>query len=165
MLLYQIEDDQLTALGYCATNGKIYDLSYLKESKTVWNTLASLILAGNTSDANELITRALSMAMCDHWARMRSGLWYLQYAGHVFCVRSDGPVQVSLEYENKNSRVPTDLAILAAEIAYHIRRRWYEDRVARRTAERNTRRDYRSYQAHRTHRTYRSYNSYRYRIR
>jgi hypothetical protein len=155
MLLYQIKNGQLVSLSY-QTDNKIYDLSYLK-STPVWDTLASLIRERKRNAANKLFKRALSMAMCKNWARMKSGHWYLQYAGHIFCVRSDGPVQVSLERENPKSRVPTDLAMKAAEIAYYIRRHWHAERVAQRTAARDMYRDYRSYQTHRTRRTYHSY--------
>jgi hypothetical protein len=147
MLQYQIRRGKLASLKY-DTGDVTYNLEYLK-STPAWNIIESLILAGDADNANKLYKLALSMAMCDNWARMKSGLWYLQYAGHVFCVCSAGTVEVFLEHENKNSRVPTDLAILAAEIACYIRRYWHENRVAKRTAERDTRREYRSHRSYR----------------
>jgi len=163
MLQYQIRRGKLTALSY-RVGDATYDLSYLAQTP-VWKAFESLILAGDVNNATKLYKLAFSIAACGNWKRVKSGYWYTQYGGHVLRVCSVGPIEVTLEHANEHSQVPKDLVMKAAEVAYYIRRRWYEERVARRTVERDMRRDYRSYQAHRTHRTYRSYNSYRYRTR
>ena len=153
MLQYQIRRGKLTSLSY-RTGDATYDLNHLK-STPAWNMLGSLILAGDVNNATKLYKLAFSIAACGNWKRVKSGYWYTQYGGHVLRVCSVGPIEVTLEHANEHSQVPKDLVMKAAEVAYYIRRRWYEERVARRTAERNTRRKYR------THRKYRPYQSYR----
>jgi hypothetical protein len=137
MLQYQLKRGKLTSLSYRAGDVS-YDLGYLK-STPAWDMLASLILAGDVSGATELYKLAFSIAACDNWNRVKSGHWSVQYAGHVLYVRSDGATEVFLLHANDNSRVPKDLAMKAAEIAYYIRRRWY-DQKASRVAKRDTRR-------------------------
>ena len=153
MLEYKITRGKLTALSY-RTGDVSYNLKYLK-STHAWNMIESLILAGDVNNATKLYKLAFSIAACGNWKRVKSGYWYTQYGGHVLRVCSVGPVEVTLEHANEHSQVPKDLVIKATEIAYYIRRRWYEERVARRTAERNTRREYH------TRREYRPYQSYR----
>jgi len=152
MLRYQIKQGQLVSLSYRVEDVE-YNLNYLKESETVWNMFASLILAGDVDAATELYKLAFSIAACDNWTRIMSGHWNVQYAGHILYVRSDGEVQVFLVHANETSRVPKDLALKAAEIAYYIRRHRYERRVAE-TAKRNTRREYRANQSYRSRRGY-----------
>jgi len=147
MLQYKISRGRLTSLSY-RVNDVIYDLSYLK-STPAWRMIESLILAGDVDGANTLYRLAFSIAACDNWKRVKSGYWYTQYGGHVLRVCSAGSVKVTLEHANKHSQVPKDLAVKAAEIAYYIRRKWHKERVAKRTAERDTRREYRSHRSYR----------------
>ena len=154
MLQYQVRRGKLVSLSY-RVNDVVHDLNYLK-STPAWDMIGSLILAGDVDGANTLYRLAFSIAACDNWVRFKSGHWGVQYAGHILHVCSTGAVDVYLLHANENSQIPKDAALKATEVAYYIRRKWHEDRVARRTAERNTRREYR---------TYRSYNAYRYRIR
>jgi len=142
MLQYQIKRGKLATLSY-RVNDTIYDLSYL-EATPAWDMLASLLLAGDTDAANELYKLAFSIAACKNWTRIMSGHWNVQYGGHILYVRSTDTVEVFLTHTNEASNVPKDLAVKAAEIAYYIRRRWYEQRVAQ-TAKRDTHRTYRSY--------------------
>ena len=137
MLQYKISRGRLTSLSY-RVNDVIYDLSYLK-STPAWDMLATLILAGDASGANELYKLGFSIAASKNWVRMKSGHWNVQYAGHVLYVRSTDTVEVYLMHANETSRVPKDLAVKAAEIAYYIRRRWYDQRVVQ-TAKRDARR-------------------------
>jgi hypothetical protein len=138
MLQYQLKRGKLVSLSY-RVNDTIYDLNYLK-STPAWRMIESLILAGDVSGATELYKLAFSIAACDNWVRMSSGHWTVQYAGHVLYVRSVGDVEVYLLHANENSRVSKDLAVKAAQIAYHIRRRWYEQRAAAQAARRDSRR-------------------------
>ena len=153
MLQYQIRRGRLTSLSY-RTCDVSYDLGYLK-STPAWNMIESLILAGDVNAANTLYRLAFSIAACKNWFRVKSGHWSVQYGGHILHVRSTDAIEVYLIHASENSRVPKDLAAKAAEIAYYIRRKWHEDRVARRTAERDMRREYR------TRREYHPYQSYR----
>jgi len=137
MLQYQTKRGKLTSLSY-RVNDVIYDLGYLK-STPAWDMLATLILAGDASGANELYKLGFSIAASKNWVRMKSGHWNVQYAGHVLYVRSTDTVEVYLMHANETSRVPKDLAVKAAEIAYYIRRRWYDQRVVQ-TAKRDARR-------------------------
>ena len=137
MLQYQTKRGKLTSLSY-RVNDVIYDLGYLK-STPAWDMLATLILAGDASGANELYKLGFSIAASKNWVRMKSGHWNVQYAGHVLYVRSTDTVEVYLMHANEASRVPKDLAVKAAEIAYYIRRRWYDQRVVQ-TAKRDARR-------------------------
>ena len=154
MLEYKITRGKLTALIY-RTGDVSYNLGYLK-STPAWNMLGSLILAGDVDGANTLYRLAFSIAACDNWKRVKSGYWYTQYGGHVLRVCSVGSVEVTLEHTNEHSQVPKDLVMKAAEIAYYIRRKWHENRVARRTAERNTRREYRTRRENRPYQSYRA---------
>jgi len=147
MLQYKVRSGKLVSLSY-RVNDTIYDLGYLK-STPAWDMLASLILAGDVESANTLYKLAFSIAASKNWTRVKSGHWSVQYGGHILYVRSTDTVEVFLVHTNEASRVPKDLAVKAAEIAYYIRRRWYEQRAAQ-TAERNTRRTYRAYRAYRT---------------
>jgi hypothetical protein len=147
MLLYQIKRGKLAALSY-RVNDTIYDLSYL-EATPAWDMLASLLLAGDENAANELYKLAFSIAACKNWTRIMSGHWNVQYGGHILYVRSTDTVEVFLTHTNEASNVPKDLAVKAAEIAYYIRRRWYEQRAAQ-TAKRDTHRTDRSYRSYRT---------------
>jgi len=137
MLQYQIRRGKLTALSY-HTGDVSYNLGYLK-STPAWNMLGSLILAGDVNNATKLYKLAFSIAACGNWKRVKSGYWYTQYGGHVLRVCSVGSVEVTLEHANEHSQVPKDLVMKAAEIAYYIRRRWYDQRVAQ-TARRDSRR-------------------------
>ena len=65
---------------------------------------------------------------------------HVQYAGHVLYVRSIDRVEVFLLHANEDSRVSKDLAVKAAEVAYYIRRRWYDQRAAAQAARRDSRR-------------------------
>jgi hypothetical protein len=141
MLQYQLQRGKLVSLSY-RVGDVTYDLSYLK-STPAWDMLASLILAGDVDAANTLYRLAFSIAACDNWTRVMSGHWSVQYGGHILYVRSTDTVEVFLMHTNEASRVPKDLAVKAAEIAYYIRRRWHERR-AEQTAQRNTRRTYRT---------------------
>ena len=143
MLQYQIKRGKLVSLSY-QVDDRTYNLNYLKGSKSVWNMFASLILAGDEDAANELYKLAFSIAACKNWTRIMSGHWNVQYGGHILYVRSTDTVEVFLTHTNETSNVPKDLAVKAAEIAYYIRRRWYEQRAAQ-TAKRNTRRAHRAY--------------------
>jgi len=138
MLQYQTKRGKLTSLSY-RVNDVIYDLGYLK-STPAWDMLATLILAGDASGANELYKLGFSIAASKNWVRMKSGHWNVQYAGHVLYVRSTDTVEVYLMHANETSRVPKDLAVKAAEIAYYIRRRWYDQRAALASAKRDARR-------------------------
>jgi hypothetical protein len=144
MLQYRIKRGKLVSLSY-RVQDTIYDLDHLK-STPAWDMIGSLILAGNVNAANQLYKLAFSIAASKNWIRMKSGHWNVQYGGHILYVRSTDTVEVFLTHTNEASRVPKDLAVKAAEIAYYIRRRWYEQRVAQ-TAKRDTRRAYRSYRA------------------
>jgi len=137
MLQYQTKRGKLTSLSY-RVNDVIYDLSYLK-STPAWDMIGSLILAGDVDAATELYKLAFSIAASKNWNRVMSGHWSVQYAGHILYVRSTDTVEVFLVHTNEASRVPKDLAVKAAEIAYHIRRRWYDQRVVQ-TAKRDARR-------------------------
>jgi hypothetical protein len=137
MLQYQTKRGKLVALSY-RVGDVVYDLSYLK-STPAWNMLGTLILAGDVDAANELYKLGFSIAASKNWNRVKSGHWSVQYAGHIIYVRSTDTVETFLIHANENSRVPKDAALKAAEIAYYIRRRWYEQRVAQ-TAKRDTRR-------------------------
>jgi len=138
MLQFQTRRGKLVSLNY-RVNDTIYDLEYLKATPA-WDMLASLILANDVDAANALYRLAFSIAACDNWTRAKSGHWTVQYAGHILYIRSTDSVEVFLMHANDASRVPKDLAVKAAEIAYYIRRRWYEQRVAARVAKRDTRR-------------------------
>ncbi len=138
MLQYQVRRGKLVSLSY-RVGDMIYDLGYLK-STPAWDILASLILAGDVDAANELYKLAFSMAASQNWVRFKSGHWSLQYGGHVLYVRSTGTPEVYLLHANPNSQVPKDLAVKAAEVAYYIRRRWYEQKRAAQAARRDTRR-------------------------
>jgi hypothetical protein len=123
MLQYKIQRGKLTSLSY-RVGDVVYDLGYLK-STPAWDMLGSLILAGDVDAANELYKLGFSIAASKNWNRVKSGHWSVQYAGHIIYVRSTDTVETFLP--------------AAAEIAYYIRRRWYEQRVAQ-TAKRDTRR-------------------------
>jgi len=138
MLQFQTKRGKLTALSY-RVGDVSYDLGYLRGTPA-WNMLSSLILAGDVDAANALYRLAFSIAACDNWTRAKSGHWNVQYAGHILYVRSTDAVEVFLLHANENSRVPKDLALKAAEIAYYIRRRWYDQKRATQTARRDTRR-------------------------
>ena len=138
MLQFQTKRGKLTALSY-RVGDTIHDLTYLKQTPA-WDMIGSLILAGDMDGANTLYRLAFSIAACDNWVRMGSGHWHVQYGGHILYVRSTDRVEVFLLHANANSRVPKDLAVKAAEIAYHIRRRWYDQRNAAQTARRDARR-------------------------
>jgi hypothetical protein len=138
MLQYQTKRGKLVALSY-RVNDTIYDLSYLK-STPAWDMLGTLIIAGDLDAANQLYKLAFSIAASKNWERAKSGHWTVQYGGHVLYVRSTDCVEVFMLHANEDSRVPKDLALKAAEIAYYIRRRWYEQRRATQTAKRNARR-------------------------
>jgi len=137
MLQFQTKRGKLTSLSY-RVQDTIYDLSYLK-STPAWDMLSSLILAGDAGGANELYRLAFSIAASKNWNRVKSGHWTVQYAGHVLYVRSTDSVEVYLVHTNDASRVPKDLAVKAAEIAYYIRRRWHDQKAVR-TAKRDSRR-------------------------
>jgi len=138
MLQYQVRRGKLVSLSY-RTGDISYDLGYLRGTPA-WDMIGSLILAGDVRAASELYKLAFSIAACKNWVRLKSGHWNVQYAGHVLYVRSDGATEVFLLHANDNSRVPKDLALKAAEIAYYIRRRWYEQRNAAQVARRDARR-------------------------
>jgi len=138
MLQFQTKRGKLVSLSY-RVNDVIYDLGYLK-STPAWDMLGSLILAGDVDAATELYKLGFSIAASKNWVKMKSGHWSVQYAGHVLYVRSTGTVEVFLVHANNTSRVPKDLAIKAAEVAYYIRRRWYEQKLAAQTARRESRR-------------------------
>jgi len=138
MLQYQIKRGKLTSLSY-RVQDTIYDLSYLK-STPAWDMLSSLILAGDVDAADTLYKLAFSIAASKNWIRMKSGHWSVQYGGHILYVRSTDTVEVYLMHANDESRVPKDLAVKAAEIAYYIRRRWYDQKRAAQTAQRDNRR-------------------------
>jgi len=137
MLQYQLKRGKLVSLSY-RINDTIYDLNYLK-STPAWRMIESLILAGDVSGATELYKLAFSIAACNNWNRVKSGHWSVQYGGHILYVRSTDEVQVFLLHANEDSRIPKDLVIKAAEIAYYIRRRWYDQRAAQ-IARRDSRR-------------------------
>jgi hypothetical protein len=137
MLQYQLKRRKLTALSY-RVGDTIHDLTYLKQTP-VWKAFESLILAGDASGANELYKLGFSIAASKNWVKMKSGHWSVQYAGHILYVRSTDTVDVYLMHANETSRVPKDLAVKAAEIAYYIRRRWYDQRATQ-TAKRDARR-------------------------
>ena len=138
MLQYQIRRGKLTSLSY-RTGDVSYDLGYLK-STPAWNMIESLILAGDVDAANQLYKLAFSVAASKNWTRVMSGHWNVQYGGHILYVRSTDTVEVFLVHTNEASRVPKDLAVKAAEIAYYIRRRWYDQKRAAQTAQRDKRR-------------------------
>ena len=138
MLQYQTKRGKLTSLSY-RVNDVIYDLSYLK-STPAWDMLATLILAGDIDAATELYKLGFSIAASKNWVRIKSGHWNVQYAGHVLYVRSTDTVEVYLMHANDDSRVPKDLAVKAAGLAYYIRRRWYDQKLAAQTARRDSRR-------------------------
>jgi hypothetical protein len=138
MLQYQIRRGKLASLSY-RVGDVSYDLNYLKNT-SAWNMLSTLILAGDVDGATELYKLGFSIAACDNWVRMSSGHWTVQYAGHVLYVRSTGTAEVFLLHANNDSRVSKDLVMKAAEIAYHIRRRWYDQKLAAQTARRDSRR-------------------------
>jgi len=138
MLQHQVKRGRLVSLAY-RKGDTIHDLGYLRGTPA-WSMLESLILAGNVNDANQLYKLAFSIAASQNWTRMRSGHWTVQYAGHVLYVRSTETIEAFLLHANEDSRVPKDLALKAAEIAYYIRRRWYDQRIAAQTARRDTRR-------------------------
>jgi hypothetical protein len=138
MLQFQTKRGKLVSLSY-RVQDTIYDLDYLK-STPAWDMIGSLILAGDVNAANQLYKLAFSIAASKNWVRMKSGHWHVQYAGHVLYVRSTDSVEVFLLHANKDSLVPKDLTLKAAEIAYYIRRRWYEQKRASQTARRDTRR-------------------------
>jgi len=138
MLQYQLKRRKLTALSY-RVGDTIHDLTYLKQTP-VWKAFESLILAGDVDAANQLYKLAFSIAASKNWNRVKSGHWNVQYAGHVLYVRSIDRVEVFLLHANEDSRVSKDLAVKAAEIAYHIRRRWYDQKLAAQTARRDSRR-------------------------
>jgi hypothetical protein len=137
MLQFQTKRGKLVSLSY-RVNDTIYNLNYLKPTPA-WDMLSSLILAGDVDAANALYRLAFSIAASKNWTRAKSGHWTVQYAGHVLYVRSTDIVEVYLMHANENSRVPKDLAIKAAEIAYYIRRRWHQKRAEQR-AEQTARR-------------------------
>jgi len=137
MLQFQTKRGKLTSLSY-RIGDATYDLSYLAQTP-IWKAFESLILAGDVDAANQLYKLAFSIAASKNWNRVRSGHWNVQYAGHVLYVRSTDRVEVFLLHANEDSRVPKDLAVKAAEIAYHIRRRWYDQRATQ-TAKRDARR-------------------------
>ena len=137
MLQYQIRRGKLTSLSY-RVGDATYDLSYLAQTP-VWKAFESLILAGDVDGANTLYRLAFSIAASKNWNRVKSGHWNVQYAGHVLYVRSTDRVEVFLLHANEDSRVSKDLAVKAAEVAYYIRRRWYDQRVVQ-TAKRDARR-------------------------
>ena len=137
MLQYQVKRGKLTSLSY-RVGDVVYDLGYLK-STPAWRMIESLILAGDVDAATELYKLAFSIAASKNWSRVKSGHWNVQYGGHILYVRSTGAVEVFLVHANDASRVPKDLAIKAAEIAYYIRRRWYDQRVTQ-VAKRDNRR-------------------------
>jgi len=137
MLQYKITRGKLTSLSY-RIGDATYDLSYLAQTP-VWKTFESLILAGDIAAAEQLYKTAFSIAACPNWVRFKSGHWGVQYAGHILHVCSTGAVEVYLMHANNDSRVPKDLVLKAAEIAYYIRRRWYDQRVVQ-TARRDSRR-------------------------
>jgi len=138
MLQYQTKRGKLVSLSY-RVGDVSYDLTYLKQTPA-WNMLSSLILAGDASGANELYKLGFSIAASKNWVKMKSGHWSVQYAGHILYVRSTDTVNVYLMHANETSRVPKDLAVKAAEIAYYIRRRWYDQRGALASAKRDARR-------------------------
>ena len=137
MLQYKISRGKLVSLSY-RVGDVTYDLNYLAQTP-VWNMLSDLILAGDVNAATDLYKLGFSMAASQNWVRMRSGHWNLQYGGHVLYVRSVGNVEVYLLHTNEASRVPKDLVLKAAEVAYYIRRRWYDQRATQ-TAKRDARR-------------------------
>ena len=139
MLQYQVKRGKLVSLSYRVGDVE-YNLNYLKNSKRVWGMFASLILAGDVNNATKLYKLAFSIAACGNWKRVKSGYWYTQYGGHVIRVCSVGPVEVTLEHANEHSQVPKDLVMKAAEVAYYIRRRWYDQRAAAQAARRDSRR-------------------------
>ena len=138
MLQFQTKRGKLTSLSY-RVGDATYDLSYLAQTP-VWKAFESLILAGDIAAAEQLYKTAFSVAACDNWTRIESGHWSVQYGGHIIYVRSTGTAEVFLLHANKDSRVPKDLVMKAAEIAYHIRRRWYDQKLAAQTAKRDARR-------------------------
>jgi len=137
MLQYQTKRGKLTSLSY-RVGDVSYDLGYLRGTPA-WNMISSLILAGDVDTANQLYKLAFSIAASKNWTRAKSGHWTVQYAGHILYVRSTDAVEVYLMHANENSRVPKDLAMKAAEIAYYIRRRWYDQKAAQ-IAKRDNRR-------------------------
>jgi hypothetical protein len=137
MLQYQIKRGKLTSLSY-RVGDVVYDLSYLK-STPAWRMIESLILAGDVDAADQLYKLAFSIAASKNWVRVKSGHWNVQYGGHILYVRSTDTVEVFLVHTIEASRVPKDLAVKAAEIAYYIRRRWYNQKAAR-VAKRDNRR-------------------------
>ena len=137
MLQYQVRRGKLVSLSY-RVNDVVHDLNYLKPTPA-WDMIGSLILAGDEDGANTLYRLAFSIAACDNWVRMGSGHWHVQYGGHILYVRSIGTAEVFLLHANNDSRVPKDLVMKAAEIAYYIRRRWYDQRAVQ-TAKRDARR-------------------------
>jgi hypothetical protein len=140
MLQYQVRRGKLTSLGY-RVGDATYDLSYLAQTP-VWKAFESLILAGDINGAEQLYKLAFSIAASKNWSRVKSGHWSVQYGGHILYVRSTDAVEVYLMHANEASRVPKDLAVKAAEIAYYIRRRWHDQRNAARFAWRDTHRTY-----------------------
>ena len=137
MLQFQTKRGKLVSLSYRAGDVS-YDLGYLRGTPA-WDMLSSLILAGDVDAANQLYKIAFSIAACKNWVRVKSGHWNVQYAGHILYVRSTDIVEVFLMHANEASRVPKDLAVKAAEIAYYIRRRWHDQRVTQ-VAKRDKRR-------------------------
>jgi len=137
MLQFQTKRGKLVSLSYRAGDVS-YDLGYLRGTPA-WDMLSSLILAGDVDAANQLYKIAFSIAACKNWVRVKSGHWSVQYAGHILYVRSTDIVEVFLMHANEASRVPKDLAVKAAEIAYYIRRRWHDQRVTQ-VAKRDKRR-------------------------
>ena len=142
MLQYKVRSGKLVSLSYRVGDAR-YNLNYLKKSTSVWNMFQTLILAGDVDAATKLYKLAFSIAACNKWKRVASGYWCVLYGGHIIHVCSAGPVEVTIKRANKYSQVPEDLAVKAAEIAYYIRRRRYEQRVEQ-AAERDTRRTYRT---------------------
>ena len=138
MLQFQTKRGKLTSLSY-RIGDATYDLSYLAQTP-VWKAFESLILAGDIAAAEQLYKTAFSVAASQNWTRMKSGHWHVQYGGHILYVRSTGTAEVFLLHANNDSRVPKDLVMKAAEIAYYIRRRWYDQKLATQTARRDSRR-------------------------
>ncbi len=136
MLQYKITRGRLTSLSY-RVGDTLYDLKHLKQTP-VWGMFEALLRAGDAATAERVYKLAYSMSRAD-WTRVESGLWYVRYGGHTIEVNSTDAVKVSPRRTNPTSRVPIDLALLAAEIAYYLRRHKYYQRAAQ-TAKRDARR-------------------------
>jgi hypothetical protein len=136
MLQFRIKRNKLTELGYCVGD-VTYNLKHLKTTPA-WDVFESLLITGDITTAEQLYKLAYSMSRAD-WTRVESGLWYVRYGGHTIEVVSTDAVKVSPRRTNQTSRVPIDHALLAAEIAYYLRRHKYYQRVAQ-TAKRDARR-------------------------